>query len=423
MVRPLLTLLLALLLGGCQLWALDRQVKMAQRSMVLIPGQLQATAAQPALVALYAEGNLLAYRSVRPGGFFYFSMAAGDYSLLAFEDRNGNLRLDPDEPRHWQARARTAPLQLQPSEEQRSALGQLNVLLPQAADDTPLPELDLGLERLYRDLPKVRHNYLRVVDFDDPRFSAQRTAQGAWQPLDFLSEVGYGLYVLEPWSPDKEPIVLLHGINDSPRVWHELAAGIDRTRYQLLLFHYPSGMPLNNSAYLLSEALRDLQLRYAPKRLHLFAHSMGGLLARRATQLLHPGNADEQLCLLVTLATPWSGHPSAATGAARVPLDVPVWRDMAPGSAFLQQLFATPLPAHVRQWQLVAYAGNSRMIAEPNDGSVPLASQLLPAAQDEAERLYLVEENHTGIMRSARSQALLRRALASLPEEGCASGQ
>ena len=172
MVRPLLTLLLALLLGGCQLWALDRQVKMAQRSMVLIPGQLQATAAQPALVALYAEGNLLAYRSVRPGGFFYFSMAAGDYSLLAFEDRNGNLRLDPDEPRHWQAQARTAPLQLQPSEEQRSALGQLNVLQPQAADDTPLPELDLGLERLYRDLPKVRHNYLRVVDFDDPRFSA-----------------------------------------------------------------------------------------------------------------------------------------------------------------------------------------------------------------------------------------------------------
>ena len=133
--------------------------------------------------------------------------------------------------------------------------------------------------------------------------------------------------------------------------------------------------------------------------------------------------AKAALCLLLTLATPWGGHPSAATGAARVPLDVPVWRDMAPGSAFLQQLFATPLPAHVRQWQLVAYAGNSRMIAEPNDGSVPLASQLLPAAQDETERLYLVEENHTGIMRSPRSQALLRRALASLPAEGCASGQ
>ena len=258
-----------------------------------------------------------------------------------------------------------------------------------------------------------------MVDFDDPRFSGQRTAQGAWQPLDFLSEVGYGLYLLEPWDEDKEPIVLLHGINSSPTIWRELAAGIDRERYQLLLFHYPSGLPLSNSAYLLSEALRDLQLRLRPRRLHLFAHSMGGLVARRTVQLLQPGDGDEKLCLLLTLATPWGGHPSAATGVSRVPLDVPVWRDMAPGSAYLDKLFATPLPRHLRQWQLVAYAGNSRMIAEPNDGTVPLASQLLPAAQDEAEHLFLLQEDHVGIMRSGRSQALLQRALDSLPPDGC----
>jgi hypothetical protein len=40
-----------------------------------------------------------------------------------------------------------------------------------------------------------------------------------------------------------------------------------------------------------------------------------------------------------------------------------------------------------------------------NDGSVPLASELLPAAQDEAERLYLLEVDHTGILQSARSAA------------------
>ena len=74
-------------------------------------------------------------------------------------------------------------------------------------------------KRLYRDLPKARHNYLQVVDFDDPRFSEQRTAQGAWQPLDFLSEVGYGLYLLEPWDENREPIVLLPGINSSPTIW------------------------------------------------------------------------------------------------------------------------------------------------------------------------------------------------------------
>jgi hypothetical protein len=102
------------------------------------------------------------------------------------------------------------------------------------------------------------------------------------------------------------------------------------------------------------------------------------------------------------------------------PVNVPVWRDMAPGSPYLRSLFAAPLPEHLRQWQLVAYTGNSRMIAEPNDGTVPLASELLPAAQDEAERLYLIEANHTGILHHARSVALLQRALDSLPAKGCA---
>ncbi|WP_394559850.1 esterase/lipase family protein [Aquipseudomonas alcaligenes] len=419
MMRLLWLALLAGVLGGCQFLALDRQMKTAQRTQILIPGELDEQASQQALVALFAGAELRAYRSVQPGGLFYFSVAADDYQLLAFEDRNGNLRLDPDEPRHWLPHPRSAPFQVQPSAEQRAALARLNRLSPSLADTTPLPELDLSLERLYRDLPRARHNYLQVVDFDDPRFSAQRTQQGAWQPLDFLSEVGYGLYLLEPWDDDKEPIVLVHGINSSPTVWRELVAGIDRERFQLLLFHYPSGLPLNNSAYLLSEALRDVQLRLKPERLHLFAHSMGGLVARRTVQLLAPGGADERLCLFLTLATPWGGHPSAATGVSRVPVDVPVWRDMSPGSSYLQTLFAAPLPAHIRQWQLVSYAGNSRMIAEPNDGTVPLASELLPAAQDEAERLYLLEENHTSILASARSQLLLQRALDSLPEDGC----
>lgn len=421
MSRSLLLWVLASLLGGCQLLALDRQLQQAQHTQVLIPGSLDAGAGQEALVALFSGERLVGYRSVQPGGLFYFSTAAGDYQLLAFQDRNGNFRLDADEPRHWLPQPRTAPFQLQPTAEQRAELGRLNLLQPAAADGTPLPALDLSLDRLLRDLPRVRHNYLREVNFDDPRFSAQRTAQGAWQPLNFLSEVGYGLYLLQPWDPDKEPIFLVHGINSSPDVWRELAASIDQQRYQLVLFHYPSGLPLNNSAYLLSEAIRDVRLRLRPARFHLFAHSMGGLVARRSVQLLEPGGGDQELCLFLTLATPWGGHPSAASGVKNAPVNVPVWRDMAPGSPYLRSLFAAPLPEHLRQWQLVAYTGNSRMITEPNDGTVPLASQLLPAAQDEAERLYLIEANHTGILRSARSVALLQRALDSLPAKGCAA--
>lgn len=406
------------LLGGCQLLELDRQYASAQRELLLIPGTLQGS--EQALVALLdRQSRLLAYRIVQPGGLFYFGMPAGDYQLLAFTDRNGNLRLDADEPRHWLPQARTAPFQVQPSVEQRSQLGQLNLLRLELASHSPTAPPALDLSQAYRELPRLQHNYLQVVDFDDPRFSPQRVSQGAWQPLDFLSEVGYGLYLLEPWDAGKEPIVLVHGINSGPPVWRELADSIDREHFQLVLFHYPSGLPLNHSAYLLGEALRDVQLRHRPSRFHVFAHSMGGLVARRAVQLLSAGGGTDRQCLFLTLATPWDGHPSAADGIARAPVVAPVWRDLAPGSQYLQSLFATPLPAHVSQWLLVSYSGNSRLLEQPNDGVVPLASELRAAAQDEAQHLFLLAEDHTSILASPRSQELIQRALSELPDSGC----
>lgn len=408
------------LLGGCQLLELERQLQSAQQELVLIPGQLQERdTAQAALVVLLdRQRQVKAYRIVQPGGLFYFSMPSGDYQLLAFEDRNGNLQLDADEPRHWLEQVRNAPFQVQPTPAERARLGRLNLLQPQLAAGTA-PSINLSLDHLYRELPRLQRNYLQVVDFDDPRFSAERVSQGAWQPLDFVSEVGYGLYLLQPWDPAKEPIFLVHGINSAPPIWRELVDSIDQKRFQVVLYHYPSGLPLNNSAYLLSEAMRDVQLRYAPKRFHLFAHSMGGLVARRAVQLLAAGGGTDSQCLFLTLGTPWGGHPSAAKGISRSPVVAPVWRDMAPGSHYLQELFATPLPAHISQWLLVSYGGNTRLLPEPNDGVVPLASELREAAQDEAEHLYLLRDSHVGILHSSRSKELLAKALASLPAEGC----
>ncbi|HSC82442.1 MAG TPA: alpha/beta fold hydrolase [Pseudomonas sp.] len=411
-------LLAALLLTGCQLLDLQQQIDSAHRERVLIPGHWLGSEA--ALVALLdQQGQLQGYRDVQPDGLFYFSAAKAQYQLLAFVDRNRNLQLDPDEPYHWLRQANNAAFQVQPTAAQRRTLGQLNLLQPQAMPSSPAPSLNLSLENLSQALPRLQHNYLQVVDFDDPRFSAERISQGAWQPLDFLSEVGYGLYLLQPWDAHKEPVFLVHGINSAPPIWQELIASIDPQRFQVVLFHYPGGMPLNNSAYILSEAIRDMQRRYAIPRFHIFAHSMGGLVARRTIQLLEAGGGAQQQCLFVTLATPWGGHPSAASGVANSPVVAPVWRDLAPGSPYLQALFATPLPAHIRQWQLVSYAGNTRLLAQPNDGVVPLSSELLTAAQDEADQLFMLADNHTGILASTRSKELIARALGSLPSQGC----
>lgn len=417
----MLLVVASLISSGCSLFKLDEEMQQARQELLLIAGQLQSSASgRSALVALLnAQGELVNYRIAAPGEMFYFTEAPAAYQLLAFDDRNGNFILDPDEPRHWRAKVQSAPLSVQPQPEERARLSQLNPLHLATSDLQPAPALDLSLKVLYREQPRLQSNYLQTVSFDDPRFGDSNVQLGAWQPLSFMRELGYGLYLLAPWDENKEPIILVHGINSSPRAWQELAARLDLERFQLVLFHYPSGLPLNNSAYMLSLGIRDLQLRHSPQRMHLVAHSMGGLVARRAIQVLSK-NDNQRLCLLITLSTPWAGHPSAASGVQNVPLEIPVWRDMEPGSRYLQSLFATPLPRHMRQWLLVSYGGNKHMLAEPNDGVVPLASELRSIAQDEAERLYMLDETHTSILNSNRSVELLERALFSLPTQGCA---
>ena len=406
-------LLLLLSLSACNLISLDTQLKQARRELLLVSGELLAgpdDSPQPALVALLDNADKVAgYRIVAPGEAFYFSVPHGSYQLLAFVDTNGNFVLDANEPRHWLPLARSVALHIQPNAEQLASLRQHNRLRLNNSTSSQTPELDLSLAKLYREHPRLRHNYLQQVTFNDPRFSAERTQQGIWQPMTFKHEVNYGLYLLRPWDPALEPVFFVHGINDSPSAWQTLAASLDPQRHQAVLYHYPSGAPLNGSAYLLKEAILDVQLRHAPPRIHVVAHSMGGLVARRSLQML--GNAGPRTCLLLTLATPWNGHPAAANGVDQSPVVVPAWRDVAPGSDFLKALFAHPLPAAIEQWQLVSYGGNSLLLGQPNDGVVPLASQLRNSAQDEASHLYLLNQSHTGILHSPRSQALLKRAL------------
>ena len=57
---------------------------------------------------------------------------------------------------------------------------------------------------------------------------------------------------------------------------------------------------------------------------------------------------------------------------------------LSPDRRDLQDLYATSLPAHLRRWLLVS---NCRLLPQPIDGVVPLASERQPAAQDEAEHL------------------------------------
>ena len=91
---------------------------------------------------------------------------------------------------------------------------------------------------------------------------------------------------LQPLDPAKTPVVLVHGLMSTPRMWGPLVKALlaeerIRDRFQFWFFYYPTGQPVPLSALQLREALDDAVRVYRPQRpMILIGHSMGGILSR-----------------------------------------------------------------------------------------------------------------------------------------------
>ena len=108
---------------------------------------------------------------------------------------------------------------------------------------------------------------------------------------DFAST---GLYASEKPTPDKVPLVMVHGLISDPSDFHSLHNALEadpamRRRYQVWLFYYPTSLPVVYSAMLLREDLDRFIRQLDPRGVHpalrravLVGHSMGGLLCRLA---------------------------------------------------------------------------------------------------------------------------------------------
>lgn len=106
-----------------------------------------------------------------------------------------------------------------------------------------------------------------------------------------------GLYMLEPYNPQKIPIVLVHGLMSSPSTWIRMVNALRnypfiRRNYQFWFYKYSSGNPVLLSAIPLRDALLAAEKEFAttPEAKRSFSqmviagHSMGGLLTAVITQ-------------------------------------------------------------------------------------------------------------------------------------------
>jgi pimeloyl-ACP methyl ester carboxylesterase len=90
----------------------------------------------------------------------------------------------------------------------------------------------------------------------------------------------------QPYDPNKIPVLMTHGLQDTPATWAPL---LNRLRadpeinkhYQFWIYSYPSGYAFPYSAMLLREELDRIDKAYPNhKKIVLIGHSMGGLVSR-----------------------------------------------------------------------------------------------------------------------------------------------
>jgi pimeloyl-ACP methyl ester carboxylesterase len=113
---------------------------------------------------------------------------------------------------------------------------------------------------------------------------------GALRVSDYMSTTG--MYMLEPYDPDKIPVIFVHGLISTARMWRNVVNEIEmdpelRRRYQCWVFAYPTGNPVAYSALRFREELTKAEkLHGFPHGFVLVSHSMGGIVSRmQATTL------------------------------------------------------------------------------------------------------------------------------------------
>ena len=100
-----------------------------------------------------------------------------------------------------------------------------------------------------------------------------------------------GLYMVQPYEPNKIPVIMIHGWWSSPMTWIQMFNDLRsdpeiRRRYQFWFYLYPTGQPFWISAAQFRRDLRELRQTLDPDhrqialdQIVLIGHSMGGLIA------------------------------------------------------------------------------------------------------------------------------------------------
>ncbi|MDQ7989549.1 MAG: hypothetical protein REI09_07945 [Candidatus Dactylopiibacterium sp.] len=397
-LRLLRGLLLTALLGGCGFLQLRRDVTEV-RHQAVIAGRVAdpaALGAGPLRVFALAEGARVPAHALRlrEAGDFELFVPAGRYRVFAFADADEDGLAGAGE-----AVAGSAVLEVAAGDWSDGPT--LTLRAAPLAGWPATAALASGIDALAG----------ARADLAAPQFADDYAlVPGYWASLRFLRETGANVYLLEAYDPARIPVLFVHGARGGPRDWQTAYAALDRKRFQAWFYQYPTGMPTALASRLLGRRLASLHARLGFARLHVVAHSVGGLLVRE--MLIREGARHAYVERFVSVATPWGGERMAGWGLVASPVVVPAWADFAPRGEFLRALYARDMPAGVCHVLFYGERTGWPLFLPGSDGSVSLASLLDARALAGACHREAFAETHRSVLHSAAVMKRLNAVLA-----------
>lgn len=208
--------------------------------------------------------------------------------------------------------------------------------------------------------------------------------------------------------------VLVHGINPDHADLDALAGDLHARGYTVLRFVYDDSDRLDASAGQLARGIEALATERGIKRLAVVAHSMGGLVARRALTPRHGLGPLGLQVEFMSVASPFGGFGSANWSRLDFGLGRKVFHDLGSRAKFIREPGELlPGVTHTK----VETDEHNRTLRGREDDSVPLKSQTQASVDSAARARHRLALGHVGSVNDEQGrvppavQALLSEVL------------
>jgi pimeloyl-ACP methyl ester carboxylesterase len=270
-----------------------------------------------------------------------------------------------------------------------------------------VPAVDTNFVALTREARKANV----VLPPTSELFATNMVKLGMWEAPFYDETYGSALFWEAPPDSRRIPVVLVHGVNGSPRDFAGMVARFEGTPYQPLYFFYPTGIALKEASKSLARALEDFVKRNGVERFAVVAHSMGGLVTKGVLNQVDVPKDLPGWKLFVSISTPWTGF-EAAEKIKSLPYHPASLQDMWTKSDFLKKVHSTPIPKELSFYMFFGAKGGTASFSDGNDDEIiPLTSVLTSPVTGMALDVFGFYETHVSVVDSDRVFQRLRLIL------------